>query len=237
MYKAMRANNLVIPNIALVPYDITNEAISIPDGAAGSLVDFFIAIKPIIDSKKNWIAGFGDTSIVFTTTAFDNEVSPWTPDAELENGDYWVDYLTGKCRGKKKTTATTGTMNYSVFLSGLAAGGTIFGDLEILGDLKIKAIFNNVTNVNSGSYDVDGEDNILNVSYTATGIVTINIPTVQMLSGRTLTIKDAGGNSTINNITINTEGSEKIDGQNNFIINSNYMSIQLYSDGTNWFVI
>lgn len=94
----------------------------------------------------------------------------------------------------------------------------------------------NVTIVNAATYDLLITDDILHVTYTTTGPVTsLTLPTAQTVNGRTITIKDASGNSTINNITIDTEGSEKIDGQDTRILNSDYESVQLYSDGTNWF--
>jgi len=36
---------------------------------------------------------------------------------------------------------------------------------------------------------------------------------------------------------ISTEGAEKIDGLDTLVINNNYNSVTLYSDGTNWFAI
>ena len=52
-----------------------------------------------------------------------------------------------------------------------------------------------------------------------------------------IVIKDAGGLAGTNNITIATEGAEKIDGLDTLVINNNYNSVTLYSDGTNWFAI
>jgi len=54
---------------------------------------------------------------------------------------------------------------------------------------------------------------------------------------RTVIIKDSGGNAGINNITIDIEGSETIDGNSTFVIDSNYGSITLYCDGINLLVL
>lgn len=67
------------------------------------------------------------------------------------------------------------------------------------------------------------------------GAITINLPAPT--AGRTLFIKDISGTASTNNITISQHASEKIDGQNTVTINSNYGSITLSSDGTNWFIL
>jgi len=92
------------------------------------------------------------------------------------------------------------------------------------------------TTVNSATYAVKTTDLILHVTYSATGACTITIPTAQMIQGRLLIIKDAGGLAATNNITIVTEGSETIDGISSSILNGNYNSVNLYSDGQNLFI-
>ncbi len=95
----------------------------------------------------------------------------------------------------------------------------------------------NITVVNASTYTILEKDNIIHSTYSATGAQTITIPTAQLVSGRIITIKDAGGNASVNNITIATEGTEKIDGGDTAVINSNYGVITLYSNGSNWFKI
>ena len=95
----------------------------------------------------------------------------------------------------------------------------------------------NITVVNISAYTILEKDNIIHSTYSATGAQTITSPTAQLVSGRIITIKDAGGNASVNNITIATEGTEKIDGGDTAVINSNYGVITLYSNGSNWFKI
>jgi len=96
----------------------------------------------------------------------------------------------------------------------------------------------NVTTVNAATYDLLITDEILHVTYTGTGAVTsLTLPTAQVIAGRTIVIKDAGGNSATNNITIDTEGSETIDGAATFVIEEDYSSVSLYCDGSDWYVI
>ena len=96
--------------------DITAEAITIPAGAIGTIKDFYFDKKPIANNKKNYIGGDGDTCIVLTSATFTNEVASNTLDADLANGDYWIDYITGRGRGKKADTGVSMTANYSIFI-------------------------------------------------------------------------------------------------------------------------
>lgn len=90
--------------------------------------------------------------------------------------------------------------------------------------------------VNASTYSTDSDDALLSVSYTTTGAVTITLQSADVVAGRVLVIKDAGGNATTNNITVNTQGSETIDGASSASITANDGVLRLYSDGTNWFV-
>lgn len=99
-------------------------------------------------------------------------------------------------------------------------------------------IIRNTTTVNVATYDLLATDDILLVTYTTTGAVTsLTLPTAQVIDGRVIVIKDAGGNAATNNITIDTEGAETIDGANTQVISTNYGSITIISDGTTWYLI
>ena len=92
------------------------------------------------------------------------------------------------------------------------------------------------TIVNASTYTVLSTDGLLHVTYTATGACTITIPSALITTGFLLTIKDGGLNAGDNPITVMTEGSETIDGETDYIMNTNNQSITLYSDGTNLFI-
>lgn len=95
-----------------------------------------------------------------------------------------------------------------------------------------------VTTVNVATYDLLVTDTILNVTYPSTAAVTsLTLPSAQVVSGRTIIIKDASGNAGANNITIDTGGSETIDGAATLVMSTNYQTVKLYSDGSNWFNI
>ena len=50
-------------------------------------------------------------------------------------------------------------------------------------------------------------------------------------------IKDVAGGAGTYNITIARTGSDTIDGQTSQVINSNYASVTLVSDGSNWCIV
>ncbi len=93
-----------------------------------------------------------------------------------------------------------------------------------------------VTTVSTATYDILVTDNVLHVTRTATGTCAIDLKTAQMVSGRRILIKDAGAGATTYNITISTEGAEKIDGADTAVINVNYGAAWVYSNGSHWFV-
>lgn len=103
------------------------------------------------------------------------------------------------------------------------------------------AIFNSITTVTAATYDLLETDYFLAVDYTTTGAVTsLTLPTAQCNgvedNGRNIIIKDTGGSATASNITIDTEGSETIDGQATQVISTDYNSASLECYGSNWFV-
>jgi len=87
----------------------------------------------------------------------------------------------------------------------------------------------------SSDYTVEEGDYIVAVD-TSSSAVTVTIPTALVKkTGYVLIIDDQGGNAGSNNITVATAGSEKIDGAASATISTNYASIALYSDGSNWY--
>lgn len=72
---------------------------------------------------------------------------------------------------------------------------------------------------------------------TTSNAVTVNLTTASLNTGHTVIIKDKVGNSNINNITITTEGTAKIDGSDTFTISGAFSSYMLVTDGTDWYIL
>lgn len=108
--------------LPVVVETITAQTVSITAGAAGTIVETQVQKWPILSSKGSMLGALGDTSLSFGTgTCFTTEVGPGKADADLANGEYWVDYTTGLIRGKKATTATSDTVTYKTLA--LSLGG------------------------------------------------------------------------------------------------------------------
>ena len=64
--------------------------------------------------------------------------------------------------------------------------------------------------------------------------VTVTLPSA--VTNAAIVFKDSTGTAATNNVTINRADSATIDGATSQAISSNYGSMKLISDGTNWFI-
>lgn len=72
---------------------------------------------------------------------------------------------------------------------------------------------------------------------TSGGAVTVTLDASDANKGNIVSIVDVVGSANNNNITIDTSGSENIDGDSSKTIDTNYGEKMFVSDGTNWFSI
>ena len=86
------------------------------------------------------------------------------------------------------------------------------------------------------AYNTEQHIQIIGVDTTG-GVVTITLSTGMVVAGSVIIVKDEGGNAGTNNITVDTEGSETIDGAATDTISSNFGSQGYYNDGANWFKV
>jgi len=85
-------------------------------------------------------------------------------------------------------------------------------------------------------YSVTDSDYIIGVNTTG-GAVEIDLQAASSAgTGRMLIIKDVGGAAGTNNITIDPNGSETIDGEATVVIAANSGSVMLFCDGSNYFI-
>jgi len=97
-------------------------------------------------------------------------------------------------------------------------------------------VFNN----DGTNFFVVGEDPGTVYSYNSIGggVSSVTLSTNDAnLSGKILRVKDTAGSAGSNPVTIDTEGSETIDGSSSISLNIDYGVKQLQSDGTNWHLI
>ena len=124
-------------------------------------------------------------------------------------------------------------------------------DKELLSHTDLNAEFDNIVDtalgivlstVNAATHtlaaaEIAGAINILNVTYTDTGTVTITIPTALITAGEwVLHIKDADFNALTNNITVATEGAETIDESATYVMQYDGMALSIYCDSSNLFI-
>ena len=113
---------------------------------------------------------------------------------------------------------------------GYVSGVTSAIQTQIDTKIEIDKIFNMTT----GSGVFSATANATTIVDTSGGAATITLPAPA--STEFVRIKD-NGNAEANNITINQNSSETIDGSASHVINSDYGNVVLASDGTNWWIL
>jgi hypothetical protein len=90
------------------------------------------------------------------------------------------------------------------------------------------------TAVGASPYTASASDFFLGVDTTAAAI-SIELDTSRFEVGAYLIIKDEGGNANANNITLSASAST-IDGTGTMVIESAYAAVNVYTNGTSWFI-
>lgn len=104
----------------------------------------------------------------------------------------------------------------------ITAGGAV--DVTVSNTYPAKSL--------SSNYVINPSDGyiIFEVNTTAARIITLPLAN-SVANGRFLIIKDSTGTANTHNITINPAGSDLIDGQGSYVINTNYGVVELIGDG------
>ena len=122
------------------------------------------------------------------------------------------------------TTAASGNLAATELNAALA---------ELQSDIDTRAVISDVFSITSSSGTFTAVANETHLVDTSGGVSTITLPAAS--ADRFVRIKDKG-NAQSNNITINP-ASGTIDGAVAILIDSNFASVTLVSDGTNWFIL
>jgi len=130
--------------------DITGESISVSAGAAGTTGITSTASAPVLDSSKTRIGDINDTSFAWVTglvltteVAYNYKQKDSEQLAALANGEFAIDYNTGRIRYCKATTATSDTANYTTKANSFTVSGT--------SDVNVAEVAGTATDVNNGS--------------------------------------------------------------------------------------
>jgi hypothetical protein len=142
------------------------------------------------------------------------------------SGDVLV--TTGSTVGGTKGTIQLHGIAYPS--SGTAAGAVVRCNVTTPTTLEFgyAGQVSKVTSFSSGPQTLDGTHDVV----LCTNTFTLNLPTAAALTGRTYRIKNNGTGV----ITI-TPGSGNIDGAATYAMSTQYESISVVSDGSNWFIL
>jgi len=124
---------------------------------------------------------------------------------------------------------TTGDISGSGTLE-VGGNATLGGNLNVSGAQVVNRTAATTT------YSVTATDYYIGCN-TNGGAFTVTLPATSGLEGRILCIKDEQGEAGTNTLTLSCSNAETLDGQTTRVIDTNYSSLTMVSDGSNWFII
>ncbi|MBK2124816.1 phage head spike fiber domain-containing protein [Fangia hongkongensis] len=157
----------------------------------------------------------------------------------IQDGGIVIDAIpTGATRSiifSEETNSQVLTIEYAASAS---ENNKIFGDKPILVDTLVRnsTTFSSSTNTNA----LQNPSIIRCTDTSSARTLTVSSSTIQLGKFSEVfefIVKDESGGAGTNNITIDTEGSETIDGATSVVISVNYGAVRLYSDGSNLFTV
>ena len=90
------------------------------------------------------------------------------------------------------------------------------------------------TAAKTGNYTITSSDTVILADATS-GTITITLPTASSVSGYRFYIKRTDGSA--NSVSVARSGSDTIDGSTSCTISVQYVSLEVVSDGSNWYII
>ena len=182
-----------------------------PNNTATPDVDLYM--RACAKTKRFFATHLGGTG---QTDTFDTDIG-WT----INTGQSWSSTEPVAPANNVKITGTWASKVFSKL--------TVYNILEA-NTLEVNAMTVKVRDVNSTS-SVQDTDYLLRCIQNQA--ITITLPPKSSSQGRILIFKDALGNANSNNITITGDSSDTIDGNAQYVINSNKECITLICDGIN----
>ena len=132
---------------------------------------------------------------------------------------------------------TGSSVGYKCFSGNIGNSSAPFGSLNFNG-MGAGNSWNNRQVITTGTTVTVGINDIFNLGDTTSNVIAYTLPPVADAYIDTVYyIIDSGGNANTNNITINTDGAETINGSASYTISSDYGKIGILSNGTNWFIV
>lgn len=199
-----------------------------------------VSVRPVSNVET---VGFFSTSTVFTapTITFDTAaVTPILKQNDNVTASATAQPLAIKAQNATGATSIGGALNLTSGTGtstngtvNLQVGGTTTASLVTNKFVYNKGIRRHVTAITT-TYLVLATDDLIAVT-TLSSPFTITLP-ASPVTGDVYEIKDAVGNSTTNNLTINGN-SNNIDGTATIVLNQNYSSVVLAFTGSYWSVL
>ena len=172
------------------------------------------------------VSGFG-------TISTDN---PITTSVALTGGSMWIDGVSVFNNSRQLINVTAIDSSTETVIETAIDTLPNFLNSVIQKTDALKTFKLNTTSVSSSTYTVLDDDTVIHCDSSSNDI-TINLPAAVSHAGRVLYIKDASGSASSNNVTIDANSTELIDGSLTLVINVNYNSATLQCNGTKWLIL
>ena len=207
--------------LALIPGFGGNATSILPGGAAGGLD---ISGGTGGDGNATRAAGAGGNVVIYGGFAGANNGG-----GGAAGGSFYIDGGVGTTSNGTVFIGTNFSDSIQIGTTGIAT--QINGKLITQEGIKVKVT------TTAASYTILLTDYIVAVTSTA-AVRTLTLPAAASAGvGALFIIKDASGGAATNNIIIDGNASETIDGSLTYNLTGNYQSVSIYCTGTAWLII
>jgi len=209
---------------------VAHTALQMLNSTTGSSVD-----SPLLRFTSNYFNG-SDHAIEATIQLI-SSAAPYLQIAVPDDGATPALTNTLRITDTEFYPATTNVVDIGLtgtrFKNAYFSGAVTTVNAIITGEITIAAFTTSLA-AKSGDYILTGTDNIVTVD-TSGGAVTITLPTAVGITGRHYIIKKISNDG--QNLIVEGDGVETIDGLQQRVIISQWVTIEVVSDGSNWIII